>query len=225
MFHELSKGSAGVAASGLRGNVWPWPWGLPVRSRGEAKSSFLSVAMLALFSKPDPENIDPKSLPRSNALVLRGAGLRGMVGACVYVVVPLDPVRPGSAMIGIGGGKSGIRGSSSGGGMVCFFCPPNEKVRPARSKNLDPMDLLEFPRPCISDDELLGGPFRWSSWNKLPPLKSADDGAVDALLWREDVSVDVVFVVLDKPLPLNEAVSTQKGQDDNFPWLSLSEMD
>jgi hypothetical protein len=74
------------------------------------------------------------------------------------------------------------------------------------------MDLLEFPRPCISDDELLGGPFRWSSWNKLPPLKSADDGAVDALLWREDVSVDVVCVVLDKPLPLNDTVSMQKAK-------------
>lgn len=197
--------------SGLRGI--DWPCGLPVRSRGEAKSSFFSVAMLALLSKPDPENIDPKSSPMSIALVLPGAGLRGMVGACVYVVVPLDPVRPGSAMIGKGGGKSGIGGSSSGGGMVYFFCPPNEKVRPARSKNLDPMDLLEFPRPCTSDDELLGGPFRLSSWNKLPPLKSADDGAVDALLWREDVSVEVVCVVLDKPLPLDDTVSMQKAKE------------
>jgi hypothetical protein len=102
-------------------------------------------------------------------------------------------------MMGMGGGKSGIGGSSSGGGMLYFFCPPNEKVRPARSKNLDPMDL--FPRPCISDDELLGGPFRLSSWNRLPPLKSAEEGAVEALLWREEVSVDVVCVVLDKPLP------------------------
>jgi hypothetical protein len=206
VFHAPSSGWAGVAVSGLCG-IWWWICGLPVRNRGEAKSSFFTVAMLALLSKPDPENIDPKSPPMSITLVSRGAGLRGMIGACVYVVVPLDPVRPGSAMMGMGGGKSGIGGSSSGGGMLYFFCPPNEKVRPARSKNLDPMDL--FPRPCISDDELLGGPFRLSSWNRLPPLKSAEEGAVEALLWREEVSVDVVCVVLDKPLPLCNRVSIE----------------
>jgi hypothetical protein len=31
---------------------------------------------------------------------------------------------------------------------------------------------------------------------------SADDGAVEALLCLEDVSVDVALVVLDPPLPL-----------------------
>lgn len=217
MFHEPSNGSACVVLSGLCG-VGCWAWGLPVRSRGEAKSSFLSVAMLARFSKADPENIDAKSLPTSRTSGLRGAGLRvmvgadgtaGTVGACAYVVVPLDPARPGSAM-GIGGRRSGKGGSSGGGGMVYFFCPPNEKVRPALSRNLDPMDLLAPPRPCISEDELLGG--RLSSWNKLPPLKSADDGAVEALLWREEVSVDVVCVVLDRPLPLDDAVSTPKAE-------------
>lgn len=141
------------------------------------------------------------------------AGMVGTVGACAYVVVPLDPDRPESAMMGIGGRRSGTGGSSSGGGIVYFFCPPKEKVRPALSRNLDPMDLFELPRPCISEEELLGG--RPSSWNKLPPLKSADDGAVDALLWREEVSVDVVCVVLDKPLPLDDAVSAPNAKQSN----------
>lgn len=35
------------------------------------------------------------------------------------------------------------------------------------------------------------------------PLTSAEEGAVDALLCREEVSVEVVLVVLDDPLPLS----------------------
>lgn len=37
-----------------------------------------------------------------------------------------------------------------------------------------------------------------SSW----PFRSAEEGAVDALLCREELSVELVFVVLEDPLPL-----------------------
>lgn len=34
------------------------------------------------------------------------------------------------------------------------------------------------------------------------PFRSAEDGVVDALLCREELSVELVFVVLEDPLPL-----------------------
>ena len=45
---------------------------------------------------------------------------------------------------------------------------------------------------------ILRGVFRQSSW----PPRSADEGAVEELLLREELSVEAVFVVLDEPLPL-----------------------
>ena len=53
-----------------------------------------------------------------------------------------------------------------------------------------------------------------SSW--LP--RSAEDGAVEALLWRLELSVDVVFVVLDDPLPLSQPVSTKSRRDEGRIW-------
>lgn len=85
---------------------------------------------------------------------------------------------------------------SLGGGMECFFCPPNEKVRVARSKK---PDLEEPPRTGDSwDDEVVG--CRTSSCPA--PFKSVEEGAVEALLCREELSVDVALVVLETPLPL-----------------------
>lgn len=44
---------------------------------------------------------------------------------------------------------------------------------------------------------------------------SAEDGAVDALLCRDELSVDVAFVVFDAPLPLPRlALETIKGVRD-----------
>lgn len=39
-------------------------------------------------------------------------------------------------------------------------------------------------------------------------LRSAEEGAVEALLCREELSVELVFVVFEDPLPLVERVST-----------------
>lgn len=93
------------------------------------------------------------------------------------------------------GGTSGI-GSLLGAGVLCFFCTPKEKVRPARFKNPDPLDL------GAARDE--------TSWRFFFPVcfessRSADDGAVEAALCLEEVSVDVALVVFDAPLPLERS--------------------
>ncbi len=77
---------------------------------------------------------------------------------------------------------------------MCFFAP-KENVRPARSRKLDVLDLVKG-RGGIS---LVGLRFpARSSWGIGI---SADDGAVEALLCRDE-AVDVALVVPDDPLPL-----------------------
>lgn len=63
-----------------------------------------------------------------------------------------------------------------------FFPPPNENVRPAALKNPDEEDL--------------------GTGGTGTSPESADDGAVDELLWREELSVEVALVVLEDALPL-----------------------
>lgn len=63
-----------------------------------------------------------------------------------------------------------------------FFPPPKENVRPAALKNPPEEDLG------------IGG-------TGTSP-ESVDDGAVEELLWREELSVDVALVVLEDALPL-----------------------
>lgn len=92
------------------------------------------------------------------------------------------------------GGTSGT--VSWGGGALCFFWTPKEKVRPARFKNPDPLDLGAARAPM--------------SWRFFLPAcfessRSADEGAVEALLCLEEVSVDVALVVFDAPLPLRRS--------------------
>ena len=64
-----------------------------------------------------------------------------------------------------------------------FFPPPKENVRPAAFKNPPEEDLG------------IGG-------TGTSP-ESADDGAVEELLWREELSVEVALVVLEDALPLS----------------------
>lgn len=82
-----------------------------------------------------------------------------------------------------------------GGGTVFFFCPPKENVLPARSRKLDVLDLVRG-RGGISLVVL-----RFPARSSLALDASADDGAVEALLCRDE-AVDVALVVLDDPLPL-----------------------
>jgi hypothetical protein len=93
---------------------------------------------------------------------------------------------------GLGGGEW----SSTGTGAECFFCLPNEKVRSAAFRN-PPEEDFGIGGTGMSTGGFLCV-FRQSSW---PPV-SADDGAVEALLCREELSVEVVFVVFEEPLPL-----------------------
>ena len=62
--------------------------------------------------------------------------------------------------------------------------------------------------------------FRWTfassgcCWWLRSNGGAADDGAVETALWREDVSVEAVLVVLEDPLPLNKRIrlALQNGQ-------------
>ena len=56
------------------------------------------------------------------------------------------------------------------------------------------------------------GIFRFAPRHSSCPPKSADEGAVEALLWREELSVEAVFVVLDDPLPLVKEVRRKARQ-------------
>lgn len=100
------------------------------------------------------------------------------------------------AAAGVDGGDSSIVGAAG----RCFFCPPKEKVRPAAFRN--PLD----------EDFGIGGTgmsmwgFLWALRHSSEPPVSADDGAVEALLWRDELSVNVVLVVFEEPLPL-QAIS------------------
>ncbi len=97
---------------------------------------------------------------------------------------------------GGGGGDSGIGGSSATGiGGRCFFWPPKDHDRPADFKNPE----LDFGIGGMGTSAiaLLFAALQ-SSW----PPRSADEGAVDALLWRDELSVEAVLIVLDEPLPL-----------------------
>lgn len=83
-----------------------------------------------------------------------------------------------------------------------FLELPNEKVRPARFKK--PLDF-GGGGSGISEKG-----FRWtlvsSGWWWLNSAGgAADDGAVETALWRDDVSVEAVLVVLEDPLPLGRS--------------------
>lgn len=79
---------------------------------------------------------------------------------------------------------------------LCFFWTPKEKVRPARFRNPDPLDLTP-DRGAISCRFFFEECFGSSC-----PSRFVDEGAVEALLCLDEVSVDVALVVLDAPLPL-----------------------
>lgn len=98
----------------------------------------------------------------------------------------------GPMAAGLDGGDSSIVGAAG----KCFFCPPNEKVRPAAFRN------------PLEDDFGIGGTgmsicgFLCAPRHSSEAPVSAEDGAVEALLWRDELSVKVVLVVFDEPLPL-----------------------
>lgn len=98
----------------------------------------------------------------------------------------------GGVAVDVAGRDSSIEGTSG----VCFFCPPKENVRPEA-----------FGSP--PDDFGSGGTgtstagFFSTARHSSGPTISAEDGAVDALLWRDEFSVEeAVLVVFEEPLPL-----------------------
>lgn len=98
-------------------------------------------------------------------------------------------------------GTGGVAGTVSwprGVGGNCFFEPPKDHERPDLRNEVGLGD-------CVYSvtDFLLADSFQSSC-----PFKSADDAVVEALLCREELSVELVFVVLDDPLPLAERVSS-----------------
>lgn len=150
------------------------------------------VAWLARLS--NLENIEPKSPPKSK--LLSSSSLGGVAVLVVEAVKAL--VLPYSSSLW-NVGRGGTSGSCVGGGVWCFVFIPKENVRPARSRKLEVLDLVSG---------------RGTSWFfRFPPRSSwvfaisADEGAVDALLCRDDVSVDVALVVFDAPLPLSRLAS------------------
>lgn len=97
----------------------------------------------------------------------------------------------GGVAVDVAGRDSSIEGTSG----VCFFCPPKENVRPEA-----------FGSP--PDDFGSGGTgtstagFFSTARHSSGPIISAEDGAVDALLWRDEFSVEeAVLVVFEEPLP------------------------
>jgi hypothetical protein len=149
--------------------------------------------MLALLSKPEPENMEPKSPPKSRLPP-------SSVGGVAVLVV--EEVMPRALPWGSSCWRVGIAGTSGGGSLVTgggtefFFWPPNEKVRPALFRKLEGLDF-GVVRLTMSCKGFLV--VRCSSC-PLTPM-SADDGAVDALLCRDEASVDVALVVFEAPLP------------------------
>ena len=117
-----------------------------------------------------------------------GALGRPFAGVCIPLATGLD------------GGDSSI----VGGAGRCFFCPPKENVRPAAFRNPLEEDL------GIGGMGMSVGGFLCAPRHSSEPPVSAEDGAVEALLWRDELSVKVVLVVFDEPLPL-EAISSQQG--------------
>jgi hypothetical protein len=119
----------------------------------------------------------------------------------VAVVVVDDVValgRPCTFPAGVDGGDSSIVGV----GGKFFFCPPKENVRPAERRKPTP-DGFGTGGTGISVTAFFCVP-RHSSEAPV----SAEEGAVETLLLREEeLSVSVVLVVLEDPLPLS-AVST-----------------
>jgi hypothetical protein len=82
--------------------------------------------------------------------------------------------------------------------MEFFLCAPKENVRPARFRKPEPEDLEADLKvaSCSGFLEMLRG-------SSLPACPmSAEEGAVDALLCREEASVDAPLVELEAPLPL-----------------------
>jgi hypothetical protein len=53
------------------------------------------------------------------------------------------------------------------------------------------------------------GGFACAPRHSSEPPVSAEDGAVETLLWRDELSVRVVLVVFEEPLPL-ESVNTRR---------------
>lgn len=96
------------------------------------------------------------------------------------------------AEAGVDGGDSSIVGAAG----RCFFCPPKEKVRPAAFRNPPDEDF------GIGGTGMSMWGFFWALRHSSEPPVSADDGAVEALLWRDELSVNVVLVVFEEPLPL-----------------------
>lgn len=144
--------------------------------------SVFKVATLARLSFPS--SILLKSPPRSRSKSLSTLG--------GVTVVEVDEVGAlGRPSAGVDGGDSSIVGAAG----RCFFCPPNEKVRPAA-----------FRKP-FEDDFGIGGTgmsacsFLWAPRHSSDPPVSAEDGAVEALLLRDELSVRVVLVVFEEPLP------------------------
>lgn len=93
-------------------------------------------------------------------------------------------------------GTGGTSGVESWEEWLFFLLTPKENVRPARFRKPDPLDL----GACLA-------PMSWRFF--LPECfassMSVDDGAVEALLCLEEVSVDVALVVFDAPLPLRRS--------------------
>lgn len=92
-------------------------------------------------------------------------------------------------------GTGGVAGSFPvGTGGSCFFWAPNDHDRP--------------PGPFINPDGLDFGTgtsvkvLLFANFHSSCAFRSAEDGVVDALLWRDELSVEFVLVVLDDPLPL-----------------------
>jgi hypothetical protein len=142
------------------------------------------------LSKPSSSLL--KSPPRSRLTSVSIFG--GVTVVAVDDVVAL--ALPTGEFEAVCQGLSGIGSSSAGTGGRCFFWPPNEKVRPAdlrkpEFETLGPAGCLGTSPWCVLLED------RASSSG----VKSADDGAVDRLLWRDELSVEAVFVVFDEPLP------------------------
>lgn len=85
-----------------------------------------------------------------------------------------------------------------GGGVVAFepFCRPQDSERPAVFSEKVEADL------GIGGKGMSLNGLSWGDLKSSRRGMSVDDGAVDAALNREDVSVESVFV-LEAPLPLN----------------------